>query len=691
MPALAFSVGLGPATTTDITTNTPVLCGLRKSFALASGVLVDAVKVASIKEYPASSVTSFSPEDSINSLCNTLSGQALLTSLYGDLAASTPSPTPSASATPGGYAGAGSSALSAYGMRMLRAGADGSSSSSAQHPLLSPRRLDSSVALAKPATDAPASGTGSSLSLGFNVLVKNVSSAAALQSMLQTTSLSTLAAGNPALASQLSSALGALATARGDNGTYSLSVDAASVQVVTLTMTRSVWGMLYDFLMRNVSGVVTGGVLMLLFFLLLACGPKDMGKMAKRGLAGTLATVADLMLVAEGKKELRQVAREAWEALRSGRVFMPGPGREEKMAAAMQVLWRGLKRHAVRARARRWFRTLVKEYHAGSGTALHRWARGRGMGPDYWQPPEDAQPAKLSAAWSSTATDMHDLVRATKGEAPAGQGAAGEGEGRDAGAGSPLHIPSPPRGPAPQRQGGALSPSSLLLLNPIGSLKGILQRSEALRGAAASARAGAMGALARIKAAASGAANGIATGMTQAGVQVRAQAGGAAAALSAAAGGAASAIAAATAAAAAARPGPGVSARYTGIVSEPSSEAEGGVAGGEEGEEVVIVHPRARTQPVIRTDGKSIIPESHVIRREKRVGPRVPPPPKILTKKQREAQEIYLRGLGSASAGAAVPAPSSGSVSARSSVTGAVEGRGFRSGAGAGAKVDLGE
>ena len=529
------------------------------------------------------------------------------------------------------------------------------------------------------------------------MLVKNISSAEALQGKLQTTSLSTLAAGNPALASQLSSALGALATARGDNSTYSLSVDVASVQVVTLTMTRSVWGMLYDFLMRNVSGVVTGGVLMLLFFLLLAFGPKDMGKMAKRGLAGALGTVADLMLVAEGRKELRQVAREAWEALTSGRVFMPGPGREEKMAAALRVLWTDLKRHAVRARARRWFRTLVREYQAGNGTALHRWARGRGMGPDYWQPPEDAAPAGLSAAWSSTATDVHDLVRETKGEGPAFQGAAGEreGGGSGAGSGSPLHIPSPPRGPAPLRQGGALSPSSLLLLNPIGSLKGILQRSEALRGAAASARAGAMEALARIKAAASGAATGISTGMTQAGAQVRAQAGSAAAALSTAAGGAASAISAAAAAAAAARPG--VSARYTGIISEPSSEGEGGAGGGEEGEEVVIVHPGARTQPVIRTDGKSIIPESKVIRREKRVGPRVPPPPKILTKKQREAQEIYLRGLGSAGggagagAGAPMPAPSSGSVSARSSVNGAAEGRGFRSGAGAGAKVDLGE
>jgi Na+-driven multidrug efflux pump len=46
---IAFSVGLGPATTADITSNTLVLCGLRKSFALASGVVIDAVNIANIR------------------------------------------------------------------------------------------------------------------------------------------------------------------------------------------------------------------------------------------------------------------------------------------------------------------------------------------------------------------------------------------------------------------------------------------------------------------------------------------------------------------------------------------------------------------------------------------------------------------------------------------------------------------
>jgi hypothetical protein len=54
VPALAFSVGLGPATTTDVTTNKDVVlrksfAAGRTSFALASGVVIDAVNIANIR------------------------------------------------------------------------------------------------------------------------------------------------------------------------------------------------------------------------------------------------------------------------------------------------------------------------------------------------------------------------------------------------------------------------------------------------------------------------------------------------------------------------------------------------------------------------------------------------------------------------------------------------------------------
>ncbi len=762
VPALAFSVGLGPAAAADVLGSTPVLCGLRKAFALASGVIVDAVKLANIYEYPTATSTLFTPDDTVNTLCNTMAQQDFLALYYGGLAPSSVSPTPSPSM--GYYASTSSalSSLSAFNSRMLRHSSagpaapapapmhsssppSGSLSAAAEEAAAAAHRLrvlaattsSNSIGLVQPSNNAPATGSGPSVSLGFNVLLQNASAALALSATLKTTSLGTLAASNPALATQLTLTLNALATVRGtgssarrraattSNVSYSLSVDTTSVEIVQLSMTRSTWGMLYDFLMRNVGPVLTGGVLIMASFLLLALGPKDLATRARRGLRGALATVADVLLALEGKKDIRVVAKEAWAALYSGSVFEAGAGRVARNAAALQQLWVAAKSHSVRARARRWFRSLVREYHVGDGQQLHAWARSRGMGPDYWEPPTPPQ-AKLTAGWSNTLSDVEDLAHTKRfiegggAAAAAAAAAASSAPTSPTGGLSPSSggIPAPPSGPAPKRPViglGSLSPSSQLLLNPIGNLSSILQRSAALQGAAASARAGALEALARAKAAATAAL----ANVGRAAASAQAQVGGAVGAVGAAmrpglnnlgryvggggGGGGGTAAAAAGAAAtvfvpaAASAGGGGVGSGGGGgggggsASVAPSAYTSGGEEEEEEEGEVVVVHPHARTRPVIRTDGKSIIPESRVNRREPRKGPRVPPPPKILTKKEREAQEIYARGLGGAGGGSVSASGSvvGGGGGGGGSVAGSV-GRGFRSGPAGETKVDLG-
>ena len=725
---MAFSVGLGPASTADVAGSRALACSLRTAFALAAGVLVDAVQLAGAVQYPGQTTTLFSPSDTVNTVCNTLSASELLAGMYGALPATTLSPTPSPSFL------SGSSASSSANLRVLRRLQSTSSSSS------SSSSTTAVVALALPAIPAAPTGAGLSLSLGFNVLMANLSAATSAAALLQGTPLAALAARSPLLASALSSALSALAVAQGgapnsSTSGYSLSLATGSVAVVQLTVTRSVWGLLYDFLMRNVSSVVTGGVLLLLAFLAMALGPKDFTRALQRGLRGATSTLAELVLVAEGKKQLAEVAGAAWRALASGSVFQQGLGREEKNAARLAGWLAQRKRHAVRARARAWLRSLVREYAKGA-KALHAWARSRGFGPDHWA--EDSVAAaeggavvigrRNSAVWTNTLSDVDDLMqslRAAKGslQVPAAAPAAAASTSSVSSPTSPFHgaprgpspnprphpamqgssisvdspegssspaaIPAPPTGPAPQRATAPLLRSSphSLLLSPMGNLTDILHRSEALRSAA-----GVLDTLSKAKAAASSALAGLGRAgqpvqLAQPVQQPVLQAGGGRVVIPAAGAGAgagATSKGSGSSSAASLAGGFGGSGGVS-VVHSVHSSSHGMSSGSEseEGEEteVVIVHPHARTQPVIRTDGRSIIPEGHVIRREKRKGPRVPPPPKVLTRREREA----------AAAAAAAAAAGGASVAAAAAAPGAApKGRGFRASA-AGTRLELEE
>lgn len=199
-------------------------CALRKVYAAAAGTIVDVVFITNTISYPSVDTVVYVASSAVNTACNTLNSTSDALAAIELSAASAAARQLAVSAPPDAR-------------RQRRA-----------------RRLDSSSSLTLTTPAAAADKGTSATSVGINIVVASTSAASKLVATLAVNgSLAALSASGT-----LGTTLATLYAALGTNVTISIST--ASVKVTTLSWTTTWWGWIYAYFLAHISGVIGGGV-----------------------------------------------------------------------------------------------------------------------------------------------------------------------------------------------------------------------------------------------------------------------------------------------------------------------------------------------------------------------------------------------------------------------------------------------